>query len=50
MDYYVAQHFLAGTEKHSGKVAIKDVLNLPLRTILYTITHVTTSETTHMAL
>jgi hypothetical protein len=39
MDYYVAHHCVAGTEKHSRKVAIKDVQDLPLRTILYTITH-----------
>jgi hypothetical protein len=50
MDYYVAHHCTAGTEKHSGKVSIKDVEDLSLRTILYTITHVAGSASPHMAL
>jgi hypothetical protein len=50
MDYYVAHHCATGTEKHSGKVSIKDVEDLSLRTILYTITHVVGSVTPHMAL
>jgi hypothetical protein len=50
MDYYVAHHCTAGTEKHSGKVSIKDVQDLSLRTILYTITHVVGSVSPHMAL
>ena len=50
MDYYVAQHCSAGMEKHSGKVPIKNILDLPLRTILFTITYVVGSETPHMAL
>jgi hypothetical protein len=50
MDYYVSYHCVPSTEKHSGKVAIKDVWDLPLRTILYTITHMAGSATPHMAL
>jgi hypothetical protein len=30
MDYYVSNHCVPGTEKHSGKVAIRDVQYLPL--------------------
>jgi hypothetical protein len=37
-------------EKHSGKVPIKNALELPLRTILFTITYVAGSANTHMAL
>jgi hypothetical protein len=50
MDYYVAHHCIPGTEKHSGKVSIKDVQDFPLRAILYTITQMEGSETPHMAL
>jgi hypothetical protein len=38
MDYYVAHHCIPGAENHSGKVSIRDARDLPLRTILYTIT------------
>jgi hypothetical protein len=50
MDYYVSQHYTTGIEKHSGKVAIKDILDLSLRTILYTITRLAGSVAPHMAL
>jgi hypothetical protein len=50
MDYYVAHHCVLGTKKHSGKVAIKDVQDFPLRTILYTITWMAGNATPHMAL
>jgi hypothetical protein len=50
MDHYVAQYCSAGTEKFSGKVPIKNVLDLSLRTILFTITHVAGSAAPHMAL
>jgi hypothetical protein len=50
MDYYVAHHCVPGMEKHSGKVAIRDVLDLPLQTILYTITWMAGSAAPHMAL
>jgi hypothetical protein len=48
MDYYVHQHCVPGTKKHSGKVAIRDVWVLPLQTILYTITCMAESEAPHM--
>jgi hypothetical protein len=50
MDYFVAHHCVPSTENHSGKVAIKDVRDLPLRTIIYTITRMAWSATLHMAL
>jgi hypothetical protein len=50
MDYYVAHHCALGTEKHSGKFSIIDVLDLPLHTILYTITQMEGSVYPHMAL
>jgi hypothetical protein len=50
MDYYVKHHCAIGTEKHSGKVDIKDVEDLSLRIILYTITHVAGIFSPHMAL
>ena len=50
MDYYVAHHCTAGTEKHSGKVSIKGVQDFPLRTILYIITWMIGSVAPHMAL
>jgi hypothetical protein len=48
MDYYVSHHCMLGMEKNSGKVAIIDVQYLPLRTILYTITHMGGSASPHM--
>jgi hypothetical protein len=38
IEYYVAHHYVPGTEEHSGKDVIRYVRYLPLRTILYTIT------------
>ena len=49
MYYYVAHHFMPGTKKHSGKVSIRDVQDLPLKTILYTITCMAGSVSPHMA-
>jgi hypothetical protein len=50
MDYYVAHHYTVGTKKHSDKVAIKYVVDLSLRSFLYTITHVARSVSPQMAL
>jgi hypothetical protein len=50
MNYYVVHHYSTGTGKHGGKVPIKNVLSLPLRTILFTVTHVVGSATPHMDL
>jgi hypothetical protein len=50
MNHYISEHCVLDTEKHSGKVSIRDVRDFPLRTILYTITHMAGSETPHMAL
>jgi hypothetical protein len=48
MDYYVAHHCIPGMEKNSGNVSIRDVRDLPLRTILYTITRMVGNVTPHM--
>jgi hypothetical protein len=50
MDYYVRHHCVSGTETHSGKVAIRDVWDLPLWTILYTITCMAGSAAPYMDL
>jgi hypothetical protein len=50
MNYYISHHCVSKTEKHNNKVAIRDVLYLYLRTILYTITHMEGSAAPHMAL
>jgi hypothetical protein len=48
MDYYVYHHCIPGTKKHSGKVSIRDVQDLPLWNILYTITHMGGSAAPHI--
>jgi hypothetical protein len=50
MDNYVRHHCVSSTEKHNGKVAIRDVQDFHLQTILYTITHMAGSVAPHMAL
>jgi hypothetical protein len=50
MNHYISEHGVSGTQKHSGKVAIRDVQDLPLRTILYTINRMAGSIAPHMAL
>jgi hypothetical protein len=50
MNHYISEHCVSGTLKHSGKFAIRDVRDLPLQTILYTITHMEGIEAPHMAL
>jgi hypothetical protein len=50
MSHYVSAHCMPGVERHSGKVAIQDVCDLPLRTILYTIACMAGSTAPHMAL
>jgi hypothetical protein len=50
MDYYIHHHCVPGIEKHSSKVAIKDVRDLPLWTILYTITLMAGRVSPHMDL
>jgi hypothetical protein len=50
MDYYVAHNCEPGIEKHSGKIAIKDVRDFTLRNIFYTITQIVRSVVPHMDL
>jgi len=48
MDHYVVQYCSAGTKKFSGNILIKNILDLSLRTILFTITHVAGSAAPHL--
>ena len=50
MNHYISEHCVLGTQKHNSKFTIRDVRDLPLRTILYTIKRMAGSETPHMAL
>ena len=50
MNQYISAHCVPGTQKHSGKVTIRDVQDLPLWTILYTITYMEGSVAPHMDL
>jgi hypothetical protein len=50
MNHYISQHCVLGNHKHNGKVAIRDVQDFPLWTILYTITHMEGSAAPQMAL
>jgi hypothetical protein len=50
MNHYISEHCVSGTQKHSGKFAIRDIRDFPLQTILYTITHMERTAAPHMAL
>jgi hypothetical protein len=50
MSHYISSHCIPSTQKHSGKVAIRDARDLPLQTVLYTIMSMVGSATPHMAL
>jgi hypothetical protein len=46
---YIAQHCIVGIRKCRGKIPIKNVRDLSLRTILLTITRVVRSAIPHLA-
>jgi hypothetical protein len=50
MSHYISAYCVLGTQNHSDKVAIRDVHDLPLWTILYTIAHMEGSVAPHMDL
>jgi hypothetical protein len=50
MNEYIRQYYVPEAKRHSGKVAIRDVRDLPLWTILFTITCMARSAYSHMAL
>jgi hypothetical protein len=50
MNDYIRQYCVPEAERHSDKVAIRDVLDLPLWTILFTITCMEGSAYPHMSL
>lgn len=49
VDNYIAAHYHPKARKSSKKVPIKDIVDLPLCTILFTITWVTSSIGPHLA-
>jgi hypothetical protein len=48
-DEYIAQYCRDGTRKRSGKIPIKDIMDRPLCTILFTITKLAGSTWMHLA-
>jgi len=48
--HYISAHCVPGFKRHSVKVIIRDICDLPLRTILYTIVHMAGREDPHIAL
>jgi hypothetical protein len=50
MSHYINAHCVPDTQKSSDKVAIRNVHDLPLWTILYTTTCMEGSEAPHMAI
>jgi hypothetical protein len=48
-EHLVRYHCVAGTMKISGKIPIRDVRDLPLQTILFTIVRIVGSQTPHLA-
>jgi hypothetical protein len=50
ISHYIIAHCVSSTQKHSDKVAIRDVCDFPLRTILYTIVRMVGSAAPHMDL
>jgi hypothetical protein len=46
---YISQHCVVGTRKSSGKIPIKNVRDISLRTVLFTITRVVGSVAPHLA-
>jgi hypothetical protein len=50
MNEYIQQYYVPEAELRSGKVAFRDVWDLPLQTILFTISRMEGSASPHMAL
>ena len=48
LDDIIDQYFSLGTESQSGNLAIKYLVDLPLRTIVYTINRVVGSRASHL--
>ena len=49
MESYIRDICAEGTRCQGGKLPIQHVTNIPLRTILYTMTHIAGSTSTHLA-
>jgi hypothetical protein len=48
-DAYVAQYCVSGSSLVGGRIVIKDVMDLPLRSILFSITKLVGSTSAHLA-
>jgi hypothetical protein len=46
---YIAQFCVSGSQKEGGRIVIKDVRDLPLRSILFTITKMVGSTSPHIS-
>jgi hypothetical protein len=49
VDMYLAHHCIPGARLVGGRIPIKDIRELPLQSILFTITSVTGSTSAHLA-
>jgi len=50
MNYYASKYFSSDMRTRSGKIPIKNVLELSVRTIIFTITRIAGSTTLHLDL
>jgi hypothetical protein len=48
VDEYLANHYVPGVRLVGGRIAIKDIRDLPLRSILFSITSITGSTSAHL--
>ena len=50
IEEYLASHYIPGLRLVGGRIVIKDVRDLPLRSILFSITSLAGSTSTHLVL
>ena len=48
LDYIIDQHCALGTEYKYGKLRIKSIVDIPLRTVVYTIGKLVGTRSTHL--
>ena len=49
MDSYVREYRCSGAQKVSGKLPISQVMSIPLKTILFSVTRIARSTAPHLA-
>ena len=49
VDSYVREYYCRGTQKVSDKLPISQVVNLPMKSILFMVTRIAESTTPHLA-